>query len=203
MHRVITTIIALFLAAGCNTIATEGPPGPQGEAGEAGPPGADGAPGPAGADGAPGAAGLDAVLSGSRLTARYILGADGSRVPTGEFDDTARGDVCRYNKHEGELRCVPAAHDATEWCLFVDATCDGDRAYLATYQDSTIVRVLSNDPDIDGTMLMRAEEVPAIYYRGPGCDAPCQPFVSGTFAPPYHRWALFDKAAFVLGTEVP
>lgn len=197
MHRIVTILCALL--AGCGTIATEGPPGPQGIHGDPGPAGAEGAPGPAGADGAQGAPGQDAVLSGQRLHARYIVGEDGSRLPTGDFNDTERGDVCRFGEHESELRCMPPAFDATEWCLFVDATCDGDRAYTATFMGSTVVRVLSNDPEYDGVRLMRAEEVPAMYYRGPGCDEACQPFVSGSFVPPYHRWPVFDPAAFVLG----
>jgi hypothetical protein len=80
---------------------------------------------------------------------------------------------------------------ATEFNTFVDADCAGDRAFVADYNGVTVVRVLSNDPVYNGTLLGRHEEVPEIWQLTP--QQTCEPFVpSEGFAPPYHRWAAVE-----------
>lgn len=177
-----------------------------GPAGPAGSDGATGQQGPAGADGAPG---KDAAQDGSRLTARWLNGEDGSRQFNGDWMDTEREEVCSFRPHEGEILCLPPIIDRTEPKAWVDPDCGGDFGDMRTYapaslpEGTSVVRLLSDDPALHHALLMRAEEVPSLYHRGPGGDGPCEPFVvtpDGAFQPPFHRWPLFDSAAFVAGT---
>lgn len=59
-------------------------------------------------------------ISGTRLRARYTVGADGSREFVGWFD-TVRGEDCSFKQgDEGRLRCLPAAHPVID---FSDPDC--------------------------------------------------------------------------------
>lgn len=168
--------------------------------GPQGPAGADGAPGEQGPMGQMGAAGKDAAQDGSRLSARWIVGADGSRQFHGDWHDSERDEVCSFGEHDGMLLCLPHIADATEFNTFVDPDCAGDYGFVAHYapaslpEGTSVVRVLGTDD-----VIMRGEEVDALWTTGSGL--PCQPFVpSDGFPPPYYHWPLFDPSAFVAGT---
>lgn len=201
MHRIIT--ILCILLAGCGTIAVEGPPGPQGIPGEPGATGldgingqdgADGAPGPAGAQGEPG---LDAVLSGQRLHARYIVGEDGSRLPTGDFEDTARGEVCRFGDVEGELRCTPPWREATGagFASWAAADCTGPIARGPLYDGAPCAH-WSAGPRYCVDM---TSPVPAIYYVDPS-DAVCKPWT--LTVEDWYLWPEVTLDDFVAGDIV-
>lgn len=205
MRHLLPLIFALVLA-GCGVVATEGPPGPQGipgDPGEAGPPGADGAPGPAGANGAPGAPGLDAVLSGQRLHARYIKGNDCaageqcSRIPTGDFEDTARGEICRFGEVEGELRCTPPWREATGagFASWAASDCTGTIARGPLYDGAPCAH-WSAGPRYCVDM---ASPVPAIYYVDPS-DNVCKLWT--TTVEDWFLWPEVTLGDFVLGVVV-
>lgn len=167
--------------------------------GEAGPAGAPGSAGPAGEDGA------DGLTPGDRLVPRVYLGADGSKMPTGDALDTEREEVCKPTLHEGEVLCLPAMLDATPFNTWADAACS-QPAFVARYTPAAHPEgsslVLVHGGPLDGELLMRAEEVPAIWTDGSG--QPCQPYTpSDGFPPPYFHWAPFDAEAFVALTAVP
>lgn len=188
-------VCVVMALVGCGSVGGQGPPGPSGE---------DGAPGAPGVPGPPGAMGEGVTLDGTRLVARYVVGEDGSRMPLHDFLDTERGDVCSFREDGGELRCLPRVEPATDFTMWVNPTCVGDRGWVANYKGTTLVTMLGGD--LDGERLMRAEEVPTLYYKGPAKDEPCHPFVAGPssgFPPPYHRWPLFNPDNFVLGDITP
>lgn len=187
MHRsILAALVCLLPACGL---------GPQGPAG------ADGAPGDQGPMGQTGAAGKDAAQDGSRLSARWIVGEDGSQQFHGDWHDTERDEVCAFRDHGGMLLCLPPVLSATAWNTFVDPDCSGDYGFVALFtpagsEGSSLVRMLGGP--LDGEILMRGEEVSELYTNGSGL--PCQPLVSEGFAPPYFHWPLFDPSAFVAGT---
>lgn len=122
-----TPIVLLLAVAACGGSDTgTGLPGSEGEQGlqgPVGPPGPQGPQGPAGTAGLPGPAGLDGsslYKSGSRIKARYIEGADGSRQFVG-WRDTLRNEDCGYYSIQGVMRCLPAI--ATTNYFFKDAQC--------------------------------------------------------------------------------
>lgn len=83
--------------------------GPQGPAGDAGPAGVQGPPGPQGDAGPAGKDGTG-YLDGTRLQAHYLVGADGSKSPTGTWLDTMLGVDCAYHvASDGKTRCLPGA----------------------------------------------------------------------------------------------
>jgi hypothetical protein len=91
---------------GCGSQGERGERGPAGEQGEAGPVGADGKQGPIGPAGPAGKDGL--ALDGSRLKARMLVGADGSKSPTGAWLDTMTGGDCTFGvATDGKTRCLP------------------------------------------------------------------------------------------------
>lgn len=111
----------LATAAGCQPDnGVTGIPGPRGEPGERGP---AGPPGPAGVDG-----NLTALyLSGTRIKAQYLLGADGSKVLHSWFD-TERQEQCEWKPIEmttEPLGCFPNKQIVVETfqSLYGDATC--------------------------------------------------------------------------------
>lgn len=113
-------IVGLVAILGCGSrepiIGSEGPPGPPGPQGEQGPKGDPGEPGANGKDGA-------AALNGTRLKARYIVGADGSRQRTGDWLDTTTGELCKYGQTKDEdSRCLPNAVNQV-LVVFADAGC--------------------------------------------------------------------------------
>jgi len=62
------------------------------------------------------------VRDGSRLRARYFVGADGSRAPTGAWFDSQLGAECAFGVALYELLCVPT--DVAGGTLqFADAGC--------------------------------------------------------------------------------
>lgn len=184
-------IVLACLVSACSPVVGE--PGPQG------------ATGPQGAHGINGEPGQDAAQDGSRLTARWIHGADGSRQFNGDFLDGERDEACAYREEGGEIRCLPPVLDSTAWNTFVDPDCGGDYGFVALYapagsEGSSLVRI--HGGPLDGEILMRGEEVETLYTNGSGL--PCQPLVpSSGFAPPYHHWPAFDPSAFVLGVVEP
>lgn len=126
--------LALALLVGCKgpegsrgPEGEEGAPGPQGERGPAGEPGAKGDMGPAGP---PGAA---AVVSGSRLKARWLVGSDGSRAVAGWYD-TQIGAPCAYGvASDGKTRCLPTADAPPGLLQFTDAACT--QAFVSVTQN--------------------------------------------------------------------
>lgn len=106
-YHALFTVVTSFALAGCG--AFRGEPGP---AGKDGVDGKDGAPGPAGPAGAPGKNGLDGAdgitFDGTRLRARWYVGDDGSKSPTGDWFDTTTNQPCSYEKaNDGAQRCLP------------------------------------------------------------------------------------------------
>lgn len=103
-----TLLVGLLVLVGCKeqgVSGTEGAPGKDGAPGVQGP---AGAPGAAGAAGAAGPAGQDATASGTRLTARYLVGGDGSRAFAG-WHDTMLNTDCTYGvASDGMTRCLPS-----------------------------------------------------------------------------------------------
>ncbi|NUP11492.1 MAG: hypothetical protein HOW73_36060 [Polyangiaceae bacterium] len=63
----------------------------------------------------------DGFVSGSRLRARFIGGADGSKQFLGFHDDERDEDCSFSTASDGKLRCVPPSSGAS---LFVDAQCN-------------------------------------------------------------------------------
>lgn len=204
MYRLFVFVL-LAVLFGCTRVASEGPPGEPGTpgpAGEAGPPGADGEPGPAGPPGD------DAVLSGARLVARFIVSKDCkptpkkqcARIPTGDFDDTTRDEVCAFTEYKGMRLCLPKAPDATEWYNWATPDCTGNRVYVGDYSGSLVVRMLSSNPDLDHAVLVRGEQVPAVYGKGPANNEPCMPKPPfGDFQPPFYAWPEASDEVFVAG----
>ena len=193
MHRFL--ILAILLLSACSPVVGE--PGPQGAAGPQG---------PQGKHGINGEDGVDAAQDGSRLTARWINGADGSRQFNGDFLDTKRDEVCSFRDETGDLLCLPPILKTSAWNTFIDSDCTGDYGFVALYAPadfpagSTLVHMLGGP--FDGEILMRGEEVATLYTNGSGM--PCQPLIAGSgFAPPYHHWPVFDPSAFVAGTVQP
>lgn len=164
-------------------------------------PGTDGLPGAPGSAGQDGAPGKDAAQDGSRLTARWLVGEDGSRMFHGDWIDTERGEVCAFREHDGQTLCLPPILEATAWNTYVDPGCSGDYGFVGLFapagsEGSSLVRVLGGL--LDGELLMRGEEVAELWTDGSGL--PCQPATpSDGFPPPYYHWPLFDSAAFVAG----
>jgi len=97
--------------------------------------------GPAGAPGAPGKDGADGVVfDGSRLKARWLVGADGSKsLVAGEWLDTVTSQRCAYSTAtDGALRCLPDAFspaDGVNAAIFYsDSACTSPLAVL--YEDN-------------------------------------------------------------------
>lgn len=116
MKRLLVLIVAALALLGCDAMK-----GPAGEPGKEGPPGAQGPaglPGKAGADGAPG---KDAAMSGSQLTAQFLVGSDGSRSFYG-WHDTMTDYACSFAQASDDaLRCLPAPYPGT--LAFSDTKC--------------------------------------------------------------------------------
>lgn len=191
--------LVLSIVLGC-TPGADGPPGPAGAPGAEGPPGPQGPPGPA-CEACEGC-----CAAGERLVPEVILGADGSRISTGRMRDTERGEACTWQPYDGALLCLPRVVDATQFKAWVDPDCSGDYGHPRLYEPASlpegtsVVHMLGGP--LDGEWVMRGEEVPELYHRGPGGDGPCELFVpspGGAFQPPFFRWRPFDAAAFVSG----
>ena len=123
-------LLGMVALAGCGSDpepGADGARGPAGAVGERGPAGEPGAPGPAGAagkDGAPGPVGPEnaTTRSGSRIRARYLLGADGSRQWL-SWTDTMTGQPCTYRAASDKLtRCLPEKFFGGS-VFFSDAAC--------------------------------------------------------------------------------
>lgn len=194
-----------LLLTGCGSVVGEtGPQGEPGPPGEPGPAGADGAPGAPGPQGPAGSPGEGFTLDGDRLVARYIVGGDKSRQFTNEWLDPEYNFVCVWQKQvDGPLVCAPKTEDATEWYTWVDPDCDGDRAYVESFNGSHAVRVLSNDPSYNGTILYRAEVSPYVYWKGPAHNEPCHEYVEAPQIGQYYRWPALDPATLVTGSVEP
>lgn len=206
--RLLVAVVACLV--GCSTVGVEGPPGPPGPPGlpgEQGPPGPGGEQGP---QGDPGANALLPYVAGDRLFPQSMAGEDGSLTPSVEVWDSERQEWCSWRIYEGLRRCMPPILDATEWPFWTDPGCAaaGDRVFEplykpAAYPDGTsTIRMLSNNPAIDGRVLMRAEPVNVYYWKGIGAQGPCVVAGpdAGLMAP--HRWTLLGPEKFVSGTPV-
>lgn len=103
-------LVAIVVLAGCKGAeGAKGADGEDGARGEVGARGTDGMPGAKGDQGPAGVDGADVALSGSRLKARWDVGADGSRAFAGWFD-TQIGAECSYAMaSDGKRRCLPEA----------------------------------------------------------------------------------------------
>ena len=168
--------------------------------GAVGPAGSDGPPGPPGDQGPMGqvgGAGKDAAQDGSRLTARWINGADGSRQFHGDWHDTERDEVCAWQMHDGDMLCLPRILDANPFNTWTDAACT-EPGFVAKYAPADYPEGSSVVHLPDGEILMRGEEVDTLWTDGSGL--PCQPLASDGFPPPYFHWTPFDSSAFVAGT---
>lgn len=146
----------LALVVGCSEAGGRGEPGTRGEAGEdgergprgesgpqgdAGPPGEPGPKGDPGPVGAPGPAGKDAAVSGSRLKARWRVGADGSRAFIG-WMDAQLANECRFEiAADGEERCLPgvevgiAKPSLFGGVYFVDDACTAEALLMPSTED--------------------------------------------------------------------
>lgn len=173
------------------TPAADGPAGPQGPPGPAG---AEGPQGPPGEPGPAGAPGLDAAAAGERLQPRFYLGADGSKVSTGDAFDTQIGAPCSFKVLDGEARCWPVIEHMTGFNTWTDPTCDGDHAWTEV-KGARVVHVLPLDE-----LYMTADEVPVVYTPTPSPDGPCLPYEGPG---PFWRWVPATAADFVAYTVQP
>lgn len=188
--RILSALIVL-LAAGCGSIATEGPPGEQGPPGPAGEPGA---PGPQGVPGRP------AAKSGSRLRAFCVAGGDGSESCSGFRDPDHGGMHCDFRDVDGEIRCTPPWAEGygggVGSMFFADDACAGPAARQATYGGCPCVHWTT------GTRFCvdKAQPLDVVYYINPSSQQ-CE------------LWTLTDEDWFVwpevtlddfeAGTEIP
>jgi hypothetical protein len=99
-HRYLSFVAVAILTTACSL-----PPGPQGERGPAGAPGMPGATGKSGAPGKDG----QGYVDGTRLTARYLLGRDGSRqfFAWHDTDPTIDADCVFVEGSDTAIRCLP------------------------------------------------------------------------------------------------
>lgn len=191
----------LLLVLGCDEEAPEpfripgvpGPMGPMGPAGEDGEDGKDGEKGPVGPQGpagAPGKDGASASLSGSRIRARYLVGADGSKALVG-YQDTERGEACAYQTMGGaETRCYPAAV-AFSGFKFADAACS--------------VRADTVDPSAayrrSGGVLYEPGTAVLDGWAQNADTGACEPWTPPA-GPAWVAWSAIDPAEFVAAVEV-
>lgn len=97
----------------------------------AGPPG--GGPGPGidpGGDPGPGGTVAPTNKGGTRLKARVISGADGSKAYPGMFDSQLGANCVYVQSEDGKLRCLPLEGAATDSGYFVDPSCS-ESAFVA------------------------------------------------------------------------
>ncbi|NUP08398.1 MAG: hypothetical protein HOW73_20300 [Polyangiaceae bacterium] len=106
-------------------------------------------------------------VSGSRIRARTVAGADGSRGPAGWYDAQLETECTWRTASDGETRCLPLATPTT---FFADAGCT-----------QPIVRMPCDAAPryIEAVAAQCNQPAPTIYSVGPAIAAPQAAFVLG------------------------
>jgi hypothetical protein len=171
-----------------------------GEGGKGGEGGEGGRVTTAGSGGAGGLGGIlnpvpdaDADTSGTRLKARVLVGADGSKQPTHRWQDTLRNEECTFRlAADGTQRCMPTSV-ATAYSVFSDPGCTSPAALLFSPCPQPPA-YLSSAPltcnGFGGERLYQRGASLSTYYSG--SPASCQ-------AVPVSQY----NVVFALGPEVP
>lgn len=172
----------------------QGPQGEPGAKGEPGEPGVKGDPGDPGEPGKAGPAGKDATLSGSRLKARYWVGADGSRQPIGFFD-SERGENCTFQAvgpaEPDAVRCIPPFENIT-LNYYSDASC-------TQYAAGALVVGKAYVRFFNGTYYTAGELLQKVYYKNANNSGACEEYNLDQFEA--YAWHEVAPSSFVLATE--
>jgi hypothetical protein len=159
----------------------------------------------------------DTAVNGTRLSAAWIAGEDGSRQDNGWFD-TKRNEYCSFMlSSDGETRCLPNAdHDVStdfgsyEISVFTDAACTQPVYFVKTQCSSVrkqyfaLVEPAGNACPATPHVFTYGAAIPtsaALYFSVAG--GACKAMDANRNANLGNFGLDFSKESFFRGTEVP
>lgn len=145
-------------------------------------------------------------MSGTRLKARYYVGADGSKQFAGWYDTSRKENCTVMTASDGKLRCLPSAFFATGGSYFSDDGCSQKLFYTVKASASTACAPAAGSLGYgyytDGcgySFYTLTATVPGVVYTGTPASCSGIPAPTDTFN--FYTGAQIDPATFVAMTD--